>query len=184
MAVASRVSESAPALRESLIAAGEEARARLEMSEPRLDYELDLRYLGQSYELTVGLEGSPDGELAATLDVDAPRATFDELHEARFAHHDAEVAVEVVNVRVTARVPGADIDPVPEPAVDATETTTADVWFSGEQLATQFVDRAGLVPGDRIDGPAVVTQLDSTTLIPPGWHTSVDQRLNLLLERS
>ena len=173
-------SESASALREALIAAGNEARARLDMSESRLEYELDLRYLGQSYELTVGL----GGELAATLDVDAPRATFDELHEARFAHHGADVEVEVVNVRVTARVPGADVDPIPQPGLDAAETTTADVWFSGEQLPTQFVDRAGLAPGDRTDGPTVVTQLDSTTLIPPGWHATIDERLNLLLERS
>ena len=112
------------------------------------------------------------------------RAAFDALHEARYAHHDPEAPVEVVNVRVTARVAGADIDPLPQFGEEAAESTSAEVWFGGERLDARFVDRAALAPGDRIEAPAIVTQLDSTTLVPPGWTATVDDRGNLLLERS
>jgi N-methylhydantoinase A len=174
------VAESEATLEAALAEAGEGALARLDAADATLSHALDLRYAGQSYELTIDLE-RPDG-----LETELPRAraAFDALHEARYAHHDPDAPVEIVNVRVTARVAGADIDPLPQFGADAAETTTGEVWFGGERLEARFVDRAGLAPGDRIEAPAIVTQLDSTTLVPPGWSATVDERGNLLLERS
>jgi N-methylhydantoinase A len=172
--------DSAASLAQALGEAGEGALARLDVPDAALSHALDLRYAGQSYELTIELDH------ADALETELPRAraAFDALHEARYAHHDPDAPVEVVNVRVTARVAGADIDPRPQFGADAAETTTGDVRFGGERLEARFIDRAGLTPGDRIEAPAVVTQLDSTTLVPPGWTATVDDRGNLLLERS
>ena len=178
--------EAAPALREALAAAAREVRSQLAAPEAAVSRALDLRYAGQSYELTVPLDGAgaDGGEAGEGLDLAAARAAFEALHEARFAHHDPQAAVEVVNVRATARLPGAAVDPTPafEPGVaDARE---AEVWFAGVRAQTRLYERSRLAPGDRVDGPAIVRQLDSTTLVTPGWRAVVDGAGNLVMERA
>ncbi|MBM4416404.1 MAG: hydantoinase/oxoprolinase family protein, partial [Chloroflexi bacterium] len=152
-----------------------------------VEYALDLRYVGQSYELTVALDGG-----GATLDLDHARRDFDALHEARFGHHDPGAAVEVVTARATARAAG----PAPEllaalrasPAAAGTreepQPGRADVWIDGRRVPAALHARDALRAGDRIVGPAVVTQLDTTTYIAPGWVARVDDASNLVLERT
>ena len=159
------------------------AEAREQMGEAaEIAHALDLRYAGQSYELTV--------PVAATLDLDvlsAARAAFDALHEARFAHHEPAAAVQVVNVRATARERGAAPSIVGlAPARTAAPTAEREVqaWFGGERLATRLLARESLEAGQRIEGPAVITQIDSTTVVMPGWVATVDAHANLLLERA
>ena len=140
---------------------------------------LDLRYEGQSYELTVPVDAAPD--------LDAARTAFDALHEARFAHHEPAVAVEVVNVRATARERGAAASIVrlaPARTSVPVEEREVQAWFGGERLATQLLARESLDAGQRIEGPAVITQLDATTVVMPGWAATVDAQSNLLLERA
>jgi N-methylhydantoinase A len=55
---------------------------------------------------------------------------------------------------------------------------------SGGALETPVYDRAVLPAGARIEGPAVIEQLDSTTLVPPGWQARVDEWLNIRMEQS
>ena len=179
---------SADALRDALDAVCRDAADQLGRPEAELRRALDLRYAGQSYELTV--EADPDsggdgGDGAASF---APfaraRAAFDALHEARFAHHDPDAPVEAVNVRATARAATAAAAPAPAfgaaPPVPAAEV---EAWFGGRPHPTRLADRGALRPGDRLDGPALVAQLDSTTAIAPGWRAEVDGAGNLLLER-
>ena len=165
-------------LREALAAAGREAADQLDRPGADLHWALDLRYLGQSYELTVELDGIESDESFARA-----RAAFHAQHEARFAHQDASAPVEVVNVRATARA--ATGATAPEPAFDAegAAPATVEAWFDGRPQPAQLVDRASLRPGDRLDGPTLVAQLDSTTVIAPGWTATVDEQGNLLLER-
>jgi N-methylhydantoinase A len=164
---------------------------------------LDLRYRGQSYELTVELDGP--------LDAAAARASFDAAHEARFAHHDAEAPVEVVSVRARARVPGAALPLGPAAAtpqrppaheeerqplessgtlVESGGTliepsgTVVECWFDAERVPTRLLARASIGAGEAIEGPAILAQLDSTTLVPPGWLAVADEHGNLLLERT
>ncbi|MCY4454962.1 MAG: hypothetical protein OXC56_01480 [Chloroflexi bacterium] len=166
------------ALRDALAAAGREAADRLDRPGADLHWALDLRYLGQSYELTVELDGIESDESFASAASD-----FHALHEARFAHQDASAPVEVVNVRATARA--ATGATAPEPAFDSkgAAPVTVEAWFGGRPHPTQLVDRGALRPGDLLDGPALVAQLDSTTVIAPGWTATVDEQGNLLLER-
>ncbi len=171
---------STAALRAALDAAADEVRAQLSLPStggrtPEVTRALDLRYAGQSYELTV--------EIGEELDCIEARAAFDALHEMRFAHHDSEAVVEVVNVRATARFPGAQIDAQPSFERKDSATGTVTAWFAGSAVETRLYERDRLAPGDRIEGPSIVTQLDSTTLIAPGWRAQVDGDGNLLLER-
>jgi N-methylhydantoinase A len=170
---------SAPALREALGAAGREVMEQLDRPDVELRWALDLRYLGQSYELTVDLDGvAEDGVF------ERAREAFDRLHEARFAHHEPAAPVEVVNVRATARAATAAEAPEPAFASEAAPPAEVEAWFEGQPSTAALVDRAALRPGDHLDGPALVSQLDSTTVVAPGWAATVDARGNLLLERA
>ncbi len=169
---------STSALRDALAAAGREAAAQLDRPGAEILWALDVRYLGQSYELTVDLDGIETDE-----SFERAAADFHALHEARFAHRDDSAPLEVVNVRATARAATGATAPEPTFAGEATDAVSVAAWFGGERLRTQLVDRASLRPGDLLDGPALVAQLDSTTVIAPGWAATVDGQGNLLLER-
>ncbi len=164
---------------------------REELAEPGAQVELsralDLRYRGQSYELTVEL--ADDGALDEPALLGA-RSRFDALHERRFAHHDPGAPVEVVAVRARARRAGA---PLLGGASARAESrgprqqgppAVTPCWFDGRRLDTTVIERASLGPGESVEGPAILTQLDTTTLVTPGWSASCDPHGNLLLERT
>jgi N-methylhydantoinase A len=165
------------ALEAALRAVGDEALADLGDPAAGVEYALDLRYQRQSYELTVELGGHPA--------IEGARASFDALHEARYAHHDPAASVEVVNARATARVPST-FEPVKAaaPTGRRRKPGRAQVCFDGRELETRVYEREQLRPGERVEGPALVLQLDSTTLVEPGWAGLADEWGNLVLERA
>ncbi|GBD11503.1 Acetophenone carboxylase gamma subunit [bacterium HR23] len=142
---------------------------------------LDLRYIGQSYELTVLCP-----PLDASLSVEAGRR-FHEAHERRFGYCDPRAPVEVVNIRLKAigqtpkpgwEVRGAE----PFPAPPETVLDRRPVAFGGRWLETPIYGRERLRPGHTFDGPAVIVQMDATTVVPPGWRARVDGYGNLVVE--
>ena len=184
---------SAPALLEALDRVAAEAQAVLSeaatAAQPvEVTRALDLRYAGQSYELTVELTGTPPGGAEAEAVIEAARAAFHQQHEARFAHSEPAAAMEAVNVRAVARVRTGAEHPRPhfEPRGEAADRAprTVELWVEGRRVPAAVYAREALRPGDRLDGPALIGQVDTTTLIPPGWHGTVDEHGNLLLERS
>jgi N-methylhydantoinase A len=138
---------------------------------------LDLRYVGQSYELVVPF----DGALADAVQ------TFHGMHERRFGYSDAEERVQVVNVRVKARGesehPGIERHPI-DPHATATPSASHPVTFAANGDATShdtpIYDRATLQPGAQITGPAIITQYDTTIVLPPRWDATVDEVGNLV----
>ncbi|MPZ98871.1 MAG: hydantoinase/oxoprolinase family protein [Dehalococcoidia bacterium] len=167
---------SMPALLEALDRAGVEAREQLGETSATLEEALDVRYVGQSYELMVALDAR---------DIEAAARAFHEAHEQRFAHSEPSAPLEAVNVRVTARVRSQSAMPAPEFArAGAAPVGTTQAWVGGRVAEAAVYDRAALAPGDVLDGPAIVTQLDTTTLVSPGWRGTVDTDGNLLLERA
>jgi N-methylhydantoinase A len=56
-----------------------------------------------------------------------------------------------------------------------------EVYFQGEWLPTRIYDRSRLSPGNRVEGPAIVTEFDSTTVVLAGHAAEVDRYLNLLI---
>lgn len=152
--------------------------------------EIDMRYTGQGYELRVPLDG-----IGGTDGLDAPamadaRARFDGIHARIHGHAAEEKPAEVVSYRVRARVPVPKYEPVAEesatehPAPEAARKGTRQVWFTADAATdTTLWSRPDLPAGSVLDGPAIVEQLDSTTVVPTGWRAHVDGFHNLILSR-
>jgi N-methylhydantoinase A len=146
-----------------------------------IEVALDARYVGQNFELAIPLGTANPVPAAEEI-----RRQFLDEHERAYGFHNPADPIEVVNFRLVAigrlKRPGAQ--PVQMRASGAARTTEHRlVWFSPERAEhTPVYDRAMLSPGEAIEGPAVVDQLDSTTLLFPGDRARVDPYLNLNLE--
>jgi len=145
-----------------------------------------MRYAGQGGELTVpwpeqaatGI-GSGSGPLAA-----AHRA-FAEAHQ-RLNGFTLESPVELVTLRVEAEglLPPTARAPLPHPG-DRRGSNQQPAWFGENRPVPAAIHpRSSLGTGDRLSGPAIVTQLDATTLLPPGWIAEAMPSGALLLHRS
>ena len=146
----------------------------------RLTRTVDMRYHGQNYELGIPLS---DGATMATL-----TALFAEAHRQRYGFATDEDPVEIVTLRLEANgvVRKADLEAHPEAGPDASGAIAQhrDVWLAETKgfVSTPIYARERLRPGNRFAGPAIVEQMDATTLVPPGMTARVDRWLNLILE--
>ena len=122
----------------------ERARSELQTAAGDVRESFDLRYAGQAFELTIATHGDP-AEL---------RVAFDRAHEERYGYADPDAAIELVTVRVTVALPGAE----------------AHTPAGGEEAA-------------RVDGPATVPLDEATLVVPEGWSARCDERGAWLLER-
>jgi N-methylhydantoinase A len=147
----------------------------------------DARYVGQGYELRLELPAGKIGEaeLAAAL------ASFHQLHEREYGHHFEQSPIELVNLRVTAvaQVPKIQVPPKPEGgSLKSARLRSDDVVFrTGVELKpfeTAFYDRAKLPVGKPIPGPAIILQVDSTTVVPPGCTAEVHESGSIVLNVS
>jgi len=141
-----------------------------------LEKALDLRYKGQSFELTVPVTSFDVGEM-----VDA----FHAAHDKRYGYARPDAPVELVNLRLTAR--GLRPRPVDEPLPPAPSRDAKDamvgrtrVRFGGAWHDAPVYERSWLLPGHVIPGPALIAQEDATTVVPPGWRGKVDVWLNVV----
>ncbi len=132
-----------------------------------------MRYQGQGSELAVPWAGS----LAAT------EAAFNTAHQTLYGF-TMESSVKLVTVRVEARgLLPPPVRPMLPPGTGARPAGHATVhWASGTADAVLY-DRDALGAGDSFAGPAIVTQLDTTTLVPPGWSGEAHASGTLLLRR-
>jgi N-methylhydantoinase A len=175
------------------------ARASKELGGPveRIGVRYELRYLGQSFELTVEEEIGPGdgfgGEVVPVTDtprVDSLtlcdpqrlREAFEVAHEQRYGYRDEEAEVELVNVRVSA----TGSRPALRLSVAADEPTEREnklVAFDGEWLEAELW-RGELPRGLRLSGPALCAMPESTLLVPPAWSGLVDEHGTIVLERN
>ncbi len=148
-------------------------------SAQRLEGMLDLRYLGQAFELTVALPRGP-------LDLDAIARDFHERHRATYGHADPAGQIELVNIRLTAR--GVVDKPPPRRApragVEGRPSGARAAWFGGRELRVDVYERDELPSGTALGGPAIVEEFGATTVVPPGWGMTMDDLGDLLLERA
>ena len=143
----------------------------------------DMRYLGQNFELTVAAP-----EALWTGEREALRRAFIAEHARVYGYAAEDEPIQIVNVRLTAL---GEPDPLALPALppaarpEATEARTGEraVYFDepGDFVPTPIYRRERLLAGHRLDGPAIVEQMDSTTVILPGQHALVDHHANLLI---
>ncbi len=139
----------------------------------RLHYErsLDVRYRGQGYEINVPAEGSV-------------AARFHQEHQRRYGYHHPGRQIELVTIRLRARmgVPQPEVGrpgTARKPSRRAAAVERAPVFFSGRTMTTPVYERADLVPGKVLRGPAVITEYSATTVVPPGKRFWVDRLVNL-----
>ena len=119
---------------------------------------MDVRYRGQGYELNVSYDTpSPTRGLEA----------FHRVHQQRYGFCDVERPVEIVNIRL--RMISAGDRSMPAPRVPVAGDGRAacyaerDVFFDGDFVLSRFYRRDGLVPGDALPGPAMITEYTSAT---------------------
>jgi N-methylhydantoinase A len=153
-----------------------EARAAFspQNSKPILKRSADLRYQGQGFEFRIDWSTNVV-------------ARFHQMHERSYGYADSARPVEIVTLRVQAIVrtlkarnaKANSAGPNPRGAI----LSAHRIFEDGHWRNSVLYDRARLEPGNRLDGPAVITELSATTYLPTGWNLSVDALGNLILTR-
>ncbi|MDQ8728269.1 hydantoinase/oxoprolinase family protein [Bradyrhizobium sp. LHD-71] len=150
----------------------------------RLSRTADMRYAGQNYELAVPL---PEGPVTAVT-IAALADGFAEAHRQRYGFVAEGEPVQIVTLRLEAagRVRKAELQAFDDAGKDASRAVVGmrDVWFpeAGGFVPTPIYGRDELLAGNAFTGPAIVEQMDTTTVVLPGMHARVDAYLNLVLE--
>ena len=144
----------------------------------------DLRYHGQNYELSINV---PDGPIT-TATIAALAEGFAQAHQRLYGFVAEGEAVQLVTYRAEAIgfVPKAQFRPQPDDGPDASHAVMGrrEVWFpeTGGFVDTPVYDRDRLKSGNVFSGPAIVEQMDATTVLLPGMTARVEPYLNLILE--
>ena len=146
---------------------------------------LDVRYVGQSFELTIDYP-SPTRRIDTARMRRSIADSFYRAHLQRFGYADRGEAVEIVNLRLKLGLKMDKPQIVAGQAADSGSTPAligeAQVVFSDGSVTTHLYDRENLRTGDQISGPAIVLQMDTTVVITPGWTGTADDYGNLVLE--
>lgn len=138
--------------------------------EPELHYFVDVRYKGQSYELTVPY--STDY-----------LQTFHQKHQRHYSYCLSDNLCEIVNLRLAAigKTPGLTL-PKQEPASAPPKTMyIKKVYFNGQSTEFDIYNRNDLKPGHRLDKPSIVVSDDATIIIPNGYEALVDDYTHMIL---
>ena len=140
---------------------------------------LDMRYPGQSYEVTV-----PAGDVGK----EAISRLFHDTHGRLYGHTAEEEAMEIVNYRVRCigRLPKMTFAAAPATGGPARAGSERPVLFpeSPTPVSTPVYRRTGLTPGFRTAGPAIIDEYSSTTVVYPSFDLSVDAHGNLRLRNT
>jgi len=143
---------------------------------------LDLRYAGQGYEITIPVDYPLDSQSIGRL-----RARFDETHKQMFGHTAPEEPVEIVSYRLRGigRVPPVHLPKFERQGIPVRDALRQirKARFNGITLDCPVYQRDLLDVGAAFTGPAIVDQLDATTVIPPGQTARVDDFKNILITR-
>lgn len=148
---------------------------------------LDMRYVGQNFELAVAVDERAAEDQGALPSAAELAQSFFLAHETNYGFHNPDDPVEIVNFRLTARAerpwPDERGEAAPERVAAPAPATKRPVFFAPDSpIETPIYDRAELVPGQVMTGPAVVEQLDATTLLFPGDRLRVDAAGSLSIE--
>jgi N-methylhydantoinase A len=157
---------------------GEEAPA---VAESTIAHSADLRYVGQAFQIEVPIDPAWLGE----PDTDRLRAAFHDRHDRLYAHADRTADVELIDLRatITGATPKPDLKAVPTGRGPAMPAGRRPIHYRKQRYDAAVYHRRDLLAGQHVDGPAVIEQEDTTTLVPAGFRASVDTFGNLVIER-
>lgn len=150
----------------------------IDESRTRMDHELKMRYTGQWRSLSVPCERSIES-------MEAIRDKFHREHERAYAYSDEEQPVELYGLRVTGRgiVEKPSFPEIGAASLDDAHKGTREAYFptAEEYVETDVYDREKLGAGVSFSGPAIVEQMDSTTVVPPNAEAAVEKTGNVLI---
>jgi len=139
---------------------------------------VDLRYLGQSYEITIPYRKTSYTSLLAC---------FHRQHKKLYSYDHPQGQVEIVNLRLNARGISQKIRlqkaPAPKAPSESALLKRQPIYFNGKKHPGAVYDRSLLTPGIRLRGPALFIDFGSTTFLPPGFKLRVDGYLNLVIHK-
>ena len=139
-------------------------------------FALDMRYCGQSFTLSIPwIEGTADWQ--------SVRQAFSDRHTETFGYADPDNDCEFVNVRLvsTGLVDKPELTFNPETGSDPV-VERRPVWFNGGWTDCPVYDRAAMAIGSVVAGPAIIEEAGGTSVMPPGWHGTVDPSGSLICE--
>lgn len=143
----------------------------------------DMRYFGQNFELSIEIPY----EKITPENMDAIRGLFHRAHKREYGYCNEGALVQIVNYRVTALGKVQTIQlaehPLEGPDASAALSGQREVYFeeAGDYVDTRIYDRDKIKAGNEIQGPAIIEQMDSTIVVPPGHTARADQYLNLMI---
>ena len=146
----------------------------------RLAYSAEMRYRGQAFELDTPFAA----EAVGAADTAALAEAFHAAHEQVYGHADRGAPLQVISVRLVISGQTDKPDLPRQPRVDgpAPLARHAAVWMDGAQRQAAVFRRTDLRHGHVFTGPAIVTQDDCTTVVPPGFAVTVDEYANLRIK--
>jgi N-methylhydantoinase A len=168
------------AARSAMLTTDADEKSLISSEEVTAQFQVDLRYSGQGLVLTI----DTDEQELLEQGFSAIGERFDALHEQLFTFSLA-AEKELVNLRVVVEGPESDIE-ITTKTLDVGSVEDAvvgehSVYAEGSDHPAKLYDRRKLSAGHLIPGPAVVMEMDSTTLILPGHHALVDEQDNLII---
>jgi N-methylhydantoinase A len=143
-----------------------------DLEDPEYTRRADLRYRGQSFELTVEADS-----------LEKLEERFHTTHEQRYGYRMDDESVELVNLRLIATVPVEKPEPEEPPAEDKAESGHREANFDGEWQEVPVLDRGKMGEGSEVAGPAIIEFKESTCVVRPDWRGRVDGVGTLVLEK-
>jgi N-methylhydantoinase A len=179
-------STSAESIRRGFVELEQSGRAWLAAENPLLEQidirrSVDARYNGQAFDIEVPLSEDP-----ATLTPESVTARFHDVYEALYRNSDRNARIDLVNlrVRVTGKTSPLALARLPEARAEPIVKGTRAIWYGGARHNARLYERSALAAGHRIEGPAVIEQFDTTTVVAPGFSAATDEHGVLTLTRT
>jgi N-methylhydantoinase A len=143
-----------------------------DLESPGYTRRADLRYRGQSFEITVGADA-----------LEKLEERFHAAHEQRYGYRMEDESVELVNLRLISTVP-VEKPKIEEPDPQGNiESGRRDANFGGKWLEAPVLEREKMGEGSGVEGPAIVEFKESTCVVRPGWRGAIDNVGTLVLEK-
>jgi N-methylhydantoinase A len=149
-----------------------ESAAAEDLEDPKYTRRADLRYQGQSFELTVEADS-----------LEKLEERFHAAHDQRYGYRMDNERIELVNLRLIATVPVEKPEPEEPPAEGEAESGRREADFDGEWQEVPVLDRERMGKGSEVVGPAIVEFKESTCVVRPGWRGEVDGVGTIVLEK-
>ena len=159
---------------------------KVSQSQRKYDYIMECRYLGQGFELRAKMPNEPLTPENVNIVID----NFFEVHKQQYGHAFKDQITEAITIRVVASV---DTEKLTFKKLKAGGNENPDyarlysretIFDDGKSVSTPRYGREKLMAGDYLKGPAVVTQHNSTTIIPPGYQGTMLDAGDILIEKS